>query len=75
MHGLRHARFKRRKLVRSARSILSQSTARDDAPNADKQNFFEGGPGDRAAFVPFRGTNRRDEREGRRDAEERRLVL
>ena len=29
------------------------STARDDAPNADKQSFFEGDPGDRAAFVPF----------------------
>ena len=29
----------------------NRSTARDDAPNADKQNFYEGGPGDRAAFV------------------------
>jgi predicted PurR-regulated permease PerM len=35
--------------------LLTDSTARDDAPLADKQNFFEGGSGDRAAFVPFVG--------------------
>jgi hypothetical protein len=29
------------------------STARDDAPNVDKLNLFEGDPGDRVALVPF----------------------
>ena len=30
-----------------------RSTARDDAPNADKRSFFDGDPGDRVAVVPF----------------------
>jgi hypothetical protein len=41
-------------LEREVRAFDSKrSTARDDAPNADKQDFFEGDPGDRVAFVPF----------------------
>jgi len=42
-----------RRCERSVRSVLTPSTARDDAPNADKLNFFEGDSGDRAAFEPF----------------------
>ena len=37
----------------STRSVLNQSTARDDAPNVDKLNFVEGDSGDRVALVPF----------------------
>jgi len=48
--GRAHAR-RRGSRVRAFDS--NRSTARDDAPNADKQNFYEGGSGDRAAFVPF----------------------
>ena len=33
--------------------VLTDSTARDDAPNADKRSFFEGDSGDRVALVPF----------------------
>ena len=44
---------KMRRCERSVRSVLTPSTARDDAPNADKLNFFEGDSGDRAAFEPF----------------------
>jgi hypothetical protein len=41
-------------LEREVRAFDSKrSTARDDAPNADKQSFFEGDPGDRVAFVPW----------------------
>jgi hypothetical protein len=41
-------------LEREVRAFDSKrSTARDDAPNADKQNFFEGDRGDRVAFVPW----------------------
>jgi hypothetical protein len=39
--------------TRFTRSILNQSTARDDAPNVNKLNFFEGDSGDRVALVPF----------------------
>ena len=39
--------------TRFTRSVLNQSTARDDAPNVNKLNFFEGDSGDRVALVPF----------------------